>query len=851
MLKNYFKVIEDFQSSTCHDGDESLSKEPSGDLKAISVEKGEIIMDVKECVGDSEWVIGKELVTQKMGKIPRKCIEMLQDTDEGNVEVDGEKSGSHKDTKRCGSSTDSSNEKRVSSPAVEGKGVNTTPKRASLGGKAKGKQVPPPPPPTKTRVVSAPPGQTEVAQPVAPPRQRKSNCESDSFRSRGSDEGYNSSSHYSGEKPAVSEPIVNPIATTTTTGYCNATTSDAPQLSSFKDTASPKSVVIQSPRPSITDADGYEIPIFTQRSSIANGEVASSDEKGVTLKFIFNRKSTAFEEKSPEKETLNAIGEYAESAYETWSTDPKNSTPNPKTSARREKILVTVFMAVSLLLSLGIFFLMLFVGRVPPLLCFTVSVNIFAILCIGLLTTENKRWLCIGSLLVPCLFSNKVKIGLCVTLCAFIVAAPVCNFSSNMELVLRCKNRAAKTQPINKTTDNAETLDRNIPRGDPITIVQRLPKASQRANTTVSNMHGSAELRIACVTALRAAISTSLDSNCSKDSLCPSNVLKPRIQEICRNLSVNEMKKPLATFSQIKINQNDSFTKLQDTLLQLLPLLLLLILHEAYRYNRDYLSNKEMDNVYITGKLKALDCERKNRGMRNKLFPLRKLEFRKYVLPSFFLQTSRETRSVLTWLIIWFVLGVCVLLVILLDKYIYNALVFMYEDSQALASCDMKFKAIGVNMIYSLCFILAILLIAVIIQSYILRARSRICSFFYPKVESARGVYLYHKILHDRLQFWKACRERGCTLSEARRTRWKIGIGHKIYRVMPLVVQRALKKLFIYRCMICDSLTCRKSFVCTDQECYATFCYECYIDMGQTCISCRPHGIRDSVFTSV
>ncbi len=908
MLKNYYKVVEDFDSRT--HGERAAKNTVDRDAEKgtineyLSVEKGEIIVDVED--SGCDWVIGRALVTQKMGKIPRKCIELLRD-DEDAVESDAKKA----DVKRC---SRLSIGKRRSSAELDGRVVvkegYVEVERHSPGGKrcssevdrksaAKEEYIQFQSGSDDKRSSSELREKTEIKEeyvecggkgkapqpPVAPPRLRKSrdvsreiikpNGEGDSFRSRGSDEGYNSSSHYSGDKPSTSDVAVSPSA---------YRISDVPMLSSFGE--SPNRLV--SPRPSITDAEGYEVPMFSGRSSV-NGEIATGDEKGITLKFIFNRKSTAFDEKLPDKDPngkvlLNSIGEKPESIYETWSIDPDNSRPSESfKSETREKFRVSLITTMSLLVALGVFFVLLFVTGVNPLLCFTISVNIFAIFFIGILTMENKRWLCIAALLAPSLFSRKFKVAISITLLVLIVALPVCNFTSNIDVVMRCKQNAAGKSAISErsvtagtsftsnTSKNAfmEASKQVVEASKPSVNLKNISSTNSTSNNSEVLMKCRKDiggiksrcplphnaLRTSCLKALKNVVENNLHAKCNAgDKYCMAIMLEPRIHNICRNLNLGDLvgkNKRLNDMQRVKIQEKESFASFSHTLLQLLPLLLLLLLAEAYQYNRDYLSNKEMDNVYITGKLKAYDCDRKERGMRNKLFPLRKLEFRKYVLPSFFLQTSKETKEVFAWLLVWLILGLGVLLAILLDKYIYETFMFLYEDTKSYNSCDLAFKIIQNNVIYSLCFLLALFLIAVIIQSYILRSRSRICSYFYPQKESARGVYLYHKILRDRGHFWKACRERGSMLSEARRTRWKIGIGHRLFRVLPISVQNGMEKMFVYRCMICDSLTYRNSFVCRNEDCFATFCYGCYIDMGQTCISCSPNGMRDSVFTPI
>ena len=836
MLRNYYKVNEDCQASI----DAGGNLQP---CEIISVEKGDIIVDVKQL--DDKRLIGKMLVSQKVIQIPKQFVEELRD----DCEMDDASRSSSTDeecnTRRSIVSTASCKRK-----SADGKSVKDRPElndgssngTVSTNGSREEEVILDEIPDEYVPITS--PSWT-VMHPKAPPRTKKKLDKArETFRSRESDEGYNSCSHYSGEKPSDNDHKLR-------SSYYN--TPDVPVLSSFG--GSPQQT--SSPRPSIQDADGYEIPSFVQRASVVNGEVATGDEKGVTLKFVFQRKSTSFDEKVSEsfplheKFRLGSIGENTESAYESWETQQKvTSSLEERKIVRKDRLLILLYFSVSIIVSLAVFFVLFLVSRTAALLSFTAAVNLFAIVFVGFLTMSKRRWLCIAALLAPSLFSKKVKIGLCITLCVVLIAGPLCNVSSNLMMVFSCKdaqNASEYALNTHASTENSIVLGEKgiMPASSPV-------DAKRNTDNTTISLNETNVLLDQCKDTLLKALTKSVSVSCTgKDAACVMKNFQPRFDEVCKNLSTPKGDRFKTRYSITKYFSKISKPNLTFSLvlLQCLPLLLLLILHEAYWYNRGYLSDKEMDNVYITGKLKALDLERRERGTKHLLFPLRKLEFRSYVLPSSFLQTSQEAREIFMWIVVWISLGITVLLCVLLDKNVLQVLLYLSDNSSS--NCDIEFSRLDQNMVYSLCIMLALLITAIIFQSYVLRCRSRICSYFYPKKESTRGVFLYHKILHDRTAFWKACRNRGRMLSEGRRTRWKIGICHRLFRVMPNAVRGCIEKLFIYRCMICDSLTFRKSFICCNEDCSATFCYECFIDMGQSCISCRPSGARDSVFASL
>ena len=848
MLRNYYKVTEDFQALAVANG----KRQP---CERISVEKGDIVVDVKEF--DKEFLIGKLFATQKEIQIPAQCVEELKDDgdiDDTCIDVCRSRgSSTDEDCRRKSTIPDTScNRKSLNRIGLKDSskckveqlnGAASDPKSIEKEEVALG-EIPDEYVPVNSQVAP-------TTYPKAPPRLKKK-CDKarETSRSRESDEGYNSCSHYSGEKPLDNEQKSRSSYYNTPIG------ADMPAFSSFG--GSPQRA--SSPRPSIQDADGYEIPSFVQRASVVNGEVATGDEKGVTLKFIYQRKNSSFDEKLAESMPLNgsfrlgSIGENSESIYETWDTDLKATSPsNEQQKARRQRLFVLLYFGVTIALALGLFISLILINRTTALLAFAVSVVLFSFVLVGFLTMSNRSWLCIATLMGPSLFTKKVKVGLCIVICVLLVAEPICSIAGNMKMVVNCmnlQNASEKTSNIYTTARSSRVLDENHD-ADMLSTGPNFALKKKLADTG-SSLNDTGKVLEHCETLLLNALKTSVSGNYTEgNAVHVIEYFRPRFGELCRNISLAKRDMLAARYSMKmdvrKISKPEH--AFRAALLQCLPFLLLLILHEAYRYNRDYLANKEMDNVYITGKLKALDNERKKRGIKNLLFPLRKLEFRSYVLPSSFLQTSQETRQVFNWLIAWISLGSVVLICILLDNSVHDVLSYLADNS--LSNCDITFISLNQDIVYCLIIILALLIVGIIFQSYALRCRSRVCSYFYPKKELARGSYLYHKILHDRATFWKACRKRGRMLSESRRTRWRIGVCHKLFLVVPKSIRVFLEKLFIYRCMICNALSFRKTFVCRDTECCATFCYECFIDMGQSCISCRPNSVRDSVFASL
>ena len=120
------------------------------------------------------------------------------------------------------------------------------------------------------------------------------------------------------------------------------------------------------------------------------------------------------------------------------------------------------------------------------------------------------------------------------------------------------------------------------------------------------------------------------------------------------------------------------------------------------------------------------------------------------------------------------------------------------------------------------------------------------CEYFYPDMINIRSKHLYYKILHDRHTFARHIRRKIQLIAEEKRMARRISFKSRTYRVLPGKLQWLALKLTIRRCMICDSISYRKTVECTETNCQAHYCYECYVDAGQQCLTCKSTGNNSS-----
>ncbi|XP_056402356.1 E3 ubiquitin-protein ligase DCST1 isoform X2 [Hyla sarda] len=129
---------------------------------------------------------------------------------------------------------------------------------------------------------------------------------------------------------------------------------------------------------------------------------------------------------------------------------------------------------------------------------------------------------------------------------------------------------------------------------------------------------------------------------------------------------------------------------------------------------------------------------------------------------------------------------------------------------------------------------LTVLLLALCLcQIYANRLRRVIASFFFPKREKCRTLYLYnHHLLKKRFYFNKI---RWKTMMKCKnRQIWEKSFWGKFHKNC-----RWTRFMFSWRCFVCGARRTKNSYECP--ECSTVYCYQCWSDLNETCWACVPY----------
>ncbi|XP_044129920.1 E3 ubiquitin-protein ligase DCST1 [Bufo gargarizans] len=125
----------------------------------------------------------------------------------------------------------------------------------------------------------------------------------------------------------------------------------------------------------------------------------------------------------------------------------------------------------------------------------------------------------------------------------------------------------------------------------------------------------------------------------------------------------------------------------------------------------------------------------------------------------------------------------------------------------------------------SLCFL----------QVYVYRLRRVIASFFFPKREKCRVLYLYNSFLLKRRLYFQKIRWKVMGKSKRRQIWEKTFLG-RFHRCC-----RWTRLIFPWRCIVCEARRSEDSFECRTPGCCTVYCRQCWWDLHQFCWACIPY----------
>uniref|UniRef100_A0A672UZ08 Uncharacterized protein n=1 Tax=Strigops habroptila TaxID=2489341 RepID=A0A672UZ08_STRHB len=137
------------------------------------------------------------------------------------------------------------------------------------------------------------------------------------------------------------------------------------------------------------------------------------------------------------------------------------------------------------------------------------------------------------------------------------------------------------------------------------------------------------------------------------------------------------------------------------------------------------------------------------------------------------------------------------------------------------------------------CLPLAVLALLCLAQVYTYRLRRAIAAFYFPKREKSRVLYLYNKLLQQRLDFIRRQRKR-----VVQRARQPPGLGTVLAR---WCCRRWpwLRRWTRRSCTVCGVRVGPPEPACPAPACAAPYCRQCWREAGRGCLACAPpeHGL--------
>ena len=564
---------------------------------------------------------------------------------------------------------------------------------------------------------------------------------------------------------------------------------------------------------------------------------------------------------------------------------------------KRPKIRILVGMLLGLLLGVFIFLTLYLLAHLHVVVCVVSALLIGIVVATIFGFLDRTRLQCIALLVFPSLFGCGGKISFWLLITFFIVSGPACNFIDNVRIVTQSRaclmetynlgdNRSSNLSDFVFLDGNSRAAVQHVRKYENISHAARnyietaLLSSSDRQDKPFKSNYSS---EVICMGYLRRAYnicSNEVDhmyTNCiglkasSKcEFLTPKNACDhlsdAQIRETCERINSASNH----TLWQIKkiLEQSPERLRTKDTppdshrtaimagepcefvkiIAMLLPLLALLVLYEAYRYHKLYLSWNEFDNQFLTLRFKAIEDMRKTSGAADLLVPLKKAELQKFVQPTACQLAESEKRSMLKYLLFYFIYLMFAVVIILLDHYFYVVITGDEEvQSNIYKRCNGDLKRLKKTYIIILSSLLGILLLIILLQAFILRLRRVISARFYPRRERKRIAYLYYKLLEERKTFYKSVIESMNNFSE------ETEMLNRLDAVLVLCNTFSwVKAVFefvginIRRCAVCGTGLNKKYLYCDTEDCGVIYCRTCFWDLENKCLGC----MRSSKMTS-
>lgn len=532
---------------------------------------------------------------------------------------------------------------------------------------------------------------------------------------------------------------------------------------------------------------------------------------------------------------------------------------------------------------------------------------------------DRTRLLCVVLLIFPSLFSTGGKIAAWILITYFIIVGPICNIVGNVQLIAESRmcvilttnntffnssdkyflssrknniesrlqqNEKAitelesvlsesllKMKDINKTASVNNYTGQHCSRAINESRITCLSDASLSFNTCAKTFSGSGkeiELRKKCQLFKAANICSPLLGE-GMEQMCSSiNLVTAKKTLIEANIIIEDLKRKLSN-ETLMSDHVLSQSKLEVCgfsviLTMLLPLLILLVLYDAFKYHKLYMSRDAFDNHYLTKHFKSIDELRKSSGTSDGLLPLKKGELNKYVRPTACQLAIVERKNLFKFLFIYLIYLLFALIFILFDYFFFLAItegqktfpINSRENGTAgtvvsgyLHECNIQLNPPSQWYVVVLSVLLGVLLLMILIQSHMLRLRRFVARRFYPRRERKRVAYLYYKILEERRSFVKAVIGRINSQMDEKETLKRLDVMLVLanhFHTMDWLFTTL--RLGTKSCMVCGTSLNNKYIFCDNDTCEAVYCRTCFWDLENKCLGCMCGSKAASILSS-
>ena len=580
------------------------------------------------------------------------------------------------------------------------------------------------------------------------------------------------------------------------------------------------------------------------------------------------------------------------------------------TPKKRPKMRILLGTLLGLLLGVFLFLTLYLLARLHVVACIVSALIIGFVVATVFAFLDKTRVQCIVLLVFPSLFATGGKISLWLIITFFIISGPMCNFIENVRIVAVSRgclmnsdsladngsvnpagfvvvneNNRGLVQQVQKYENishellsyiNYSLLLSSSERYDNLTgdnsssgviCVSFLYRAHNICSSEINDMYNECKQTLAS-----AGIRGDLQAKCefiSPKNAC-NHLSKARTRNTCQNINTANANTLFSIKKILERSPERIRTKelLQDDdpaalttgklcefvtiLAMLLPLLLLLVLYEAYRYHKLYLSCNEFDNHYLTLRFKAIEDMRKSSGAADLLVPLKKAELKKFVQPTACQLAEPEKRSLLKYLLIYVIYLLFALMIIPLDHFFYVVISNEEPQSNILKKCNGNLKRPQEMYTIIISTLLGVLLLLILLQPFVLRLRRLISSRFYHRRERKRIAYLYYRLLEERKTFYKSVIENMNNFNE------ETVMLNSLDAVLVLCNHFSWIKTVlefvgvnIRRCAVCGSGLNKKYLVCDTEDCGVIYCRTCFWDLENKCLGCMSNSKMTSRSSSL